>query len=77
MRTALTIRRYLIVLTAAVFSRSAKDNARESYGARQVGHVFIVLAGSGVTHLVHLCRRVPWATRRLIRLTTPSFTQVA
>jgi hypothetical protein len=51
MRTALTIRRYLTVLTAAVFSRSPKDNARESYRARQVGHVFIVLAGSGVNPL--------------------------
>jgi hypothetical protein len=47
----------------------------ESYRARQ--DVLTVLAGSRITHLVHLCRRVPWATRRLIRLTTPSFTQEA
>jgi hypothetical protein len=74
MRIPLAIR-YMIVLTAAEFSRSREDNARESYRARQ--DVLTVLAGSRITHLVHLCRRVPWATRRLIRLTTLSFTQEA
>jgi hypothetical protein len=53
MRGALAIR-YLIVLTAAVFSCSREDSARESYRARQ--GVLTVLAGSGVTHLVHLCK---------------------
>jgi hypothetical protein len=42
MRIALTIR-YPIVLTAAVFSRSTEDGARESYRARQ--DVLTVLAG--------------------------------
>jgi hypothetical protein len=74
MRIALTIR-HMIVLTAAVFSRCAEDSARESYRARH--GPLTVLAGCRITHLVHLYRRVPWATRRLIRLTTLSFTQEA
>jgi hypothetical protein len=74
MRIALAIR-YLIVLTAAVFSRFTEESTRESYRARQ--DVLSVLAGSRITHFEHLCRRVPWATRRLIRLTTLSFTQEA
>jgi hypothetical protein len=65
------------VLTAAVFSRSTEDSALEGYRAQQDEHVLIVLAGGGITHLVHMCRRVPWATRRLIRLTTTSFSQEA
>jgi hypothetical protein len=77
MRVALTIRRYLIVPTSAVLFRSAENGARESNRVRQGEHFSTVLARSRITHLVHLCRRVPWANRRLIHLTTPSFTQEA
>jgi hypothetical protein len=76
MRIALTIRRYLIVLTAAVFSRSTEDSARESYRARQDER----LNRPGRQRhnpLSTMRRRVLWATRRLIRLTTPSFAQEA
>jgi hypothetical protein len=75
MLVALSVRRILIVLTTAAFSRSTGDSAHESHGARQ--DLMTFLAGSRITQAVHFCRRVPWANRRLIHLTKPSFTQEA
>ena len=65
MRIALALGLHPIALTTLVVSRPPGDSTRESYRALLNDHVQPIMADS----CTYMRRRMPWANRRLVRLT--------